>query len=80
VRRGGRSSLGRGSAWPRVMYASQALCLTLYVVGWCIVPISSLSVGLGLVIVGVLGWLGAEAYNVRWLRLQDELFKRREPS
>lgn len=77
ARQGGRSSLGRHSAWPAFY---QSVWRVGVVTGVVAIPLGAqhglrvagvaLTLGAGLVLAG---WL----YNRRWLRLQGELFRRR---
>lgn len=76
--RGGRSSLGRGSAWPGLRWALYRLAVTLGVVGVCLAWFSSPSVGLGVASVALGVTAATTLYHRRWLRLQVELFVRRQ--
>lgn len=76
-RRGGRSSVGRGSLWPPTRVTLSWLVAVGMVVGAAVGVFSSPSVGLstlgGALVVHWLVW----AYDQRWRRLQGEVFRRR---
>lgn len=77
MRRGGRSTLGRGAVWPRVRTALLWLWLVLMVAGLPIGVFYRPGVGVGAVFFGIAAvWL-TWAYDNRWRRLQHEVFRKR---
>jgi hypothetical protein len=79
MRRGGRSSIGRGSVWPAALLAMQMGSMVTGVAAVAIWGITGSRVGLVALAGCVLVWAGAEVYHRhRWLPLQEEIFRKRE--
>jgi hypothetical protein len=77
VRRGGRSSLGRHSAWPPARGLAYLGSDLATVVGGTLWLVLGLNVGLTVLGVGLMGRLNVWLYNRRWARLQGEVFVKR---
>lgn len=77
MRRGGRSSLGRRSAWPPARGLAYLGSDLATVVGGTLWLVLGLNVGLMVLGVGLMGRLNVWLYNRRWARLQGEVFRKR---